>query len=109
MMHGYPMVCSLWMFGSRARGNFRDDSDCDLAVSLFETDDASPKWRVYMSFSTRLKADLSALIPWSIDLQFWDDTAPLIATAVCNDGIELFQAVQKSPFEKATVRLTHGE
>lgn len=56
----YPQITKVWLFGSRSRGLFRDNSDIDLAYEA-----------VSFSFDEELglRSQLSALpIPYKIDL-----------------------------------------
>lgn len=56
----YPTIKKIWLFGSRARGDFRNNSDIDIAFesAAFSFDD-----------ELGLRSKLSALpLPYSIDL-----------------------------------------
>lgn len=61
----YPEIERIWLFGSRAKGNFRPGSDIDLCI-----DAPQLSLRQRLAIENRLD-DL--LLPWKIDLLPWQE------------------------------------
>ena len=55
-------VQALWVFGSRARGTARPDSDLDIAVRT-TADMASESFGQWIGIADEVRAELSALLP----------------------------------------------
>lgn len=67
-----PRILSAKLFGSRAKGNFKQGSDIDIALD-------SPRWQLSELLAFQMKLD-DLLLPYKIDivvLHFVDDDALL--------------------------------
>lgn len=77
----YPSIQKVWLFGSRARGDFRNNSDIDLAYEAnpFTFDD-----------ELGLRSKLSALpLPYSIDLVHLNSlNEPALKSKIQEEGLE---------------------
>jgi len=56
----YPEVLTVWLFGSRAKGNFRQGSDIDLCLE-------APNLTLSRRLEIENRLD-DLLLPWQIDL-----------------------------------------
>lgn len=56
-----PQARAAWLFGSAAKGAFRDGSDIDLAVDLPQPLSGAEKWRVSELLALRLGTDVDLL------------------------------------------------
>ena len=67
-------ICQLWLFGSRARGDSRDDSDVDLALALMPPD-GKHDWALgaYFALETEWKQQLQAIVGCDVSIE------PLVA------------------------------
>ena len=67
------MVKRVYLFGSRVRGDFRPDSDIDIAVELdpkaFSGADDSSGLATWMFESNAWKTELQSLIPLRVQLE----------------------------------------
>lgn len=54
----FPTLCAVTLFGSRAQGQERDDSDLDLAVLLPEPADPVALWQAGEAIAKRLGVDV---------------------------------------------------
>jgi predicted nucleotidyltransferase len=77
-----PEVQLAVLFGSRARGGARPDSDADMAlrVSAMEPQRLS-----------RLLADLERAASHPLDIVFLDEAAPLLAFEIARDGVVVLE------------------
>lgn len=83
------------LFGSRARGERRPDSDFDIAVQMEEpfSRRSSPLTETEAQALRGLHADLQHLLRTGrVDLVLLDRASPLLAHRVARDGIPLFEA-----------------
>lgn len=69
-----PFVRRLWVFGSRLRGNQRDDSDIDVALEIDPIGNDEIPLTSWISSSDRWREELQPKLPHQLDLQFYDST-----------------------------------
>jgi hypothetical protein len=87
-----------FLFGSRARGRAREDSDFDMAVLLDESAARADRGSTLRRLAARLGREVSSTL---IDLVILNDAPALLRHRVLRDGILL---VQRAPEER--VRFT---
>jgi len=91
-----PLIKAVHIFGSRAQGNHRPDSDLDVAIELDTTaihgSDESGGVATWMFESGKWPGELAALVGLDVDLQQLIDetTTPVIATAVKTHGWQIY-------------------
>jgi predicted nucleotidyltransferase len=63
-------VRQLWLFGSRARGEAREDSDVDLALALMPPD-GKHDWALgnYFAFESEWKQQLQAIVGHDVSIE----------------------------------------
>jgi len=88
----HPLVGKAWVFGSRARGEERDDSDIDIAIELdlseAEGADESGGMATWMFECGSWRSELGSLLPLPIDLQqFMGAKTPIIRSAIKRSGV----------------------
>ena len=81
----------LWLFGSRARGDHRDDSDLDIAIqldlSVAKGMDESGGLATWMFDTEGWEEELAALLPFTIDLeQYRGEATPTIHQALARSS-----------------------
>lgn len=80
----HPEVTRIIVYGSRARGDYRSDSDLDVAVELDKSRwDESP-FVIWMSSGKSWERELAPNIPWPLHLE-WHDTdgeTPTVAAGI---------------------------
>jgi predicted nucleotidyltransferase len=87
-----PLVRKVYLFGSRARGTHRSDSDLDIAVEIFPlTGDSSPL-ATWIGESDRLEASIAGIVPVIIDLDWYGGEAetPLIHQALDRSSLVVY-------------------
>jgi predicted nucleotidyltransferase len=84
-----PIIRRVFIFGSRARDDFREDSDLDVAI---EIDGVNGNALATWMFDTKpWHAEISALVPFEIDLEFFDeDETPIIKTAIERSSVLIY-------------------
>jgi predicted nucleotidyltransferase len=93
-------LCEIWLFGSKARGNFTDDSDLNLLIVLRHL---NPKLRGEIQrIAARISLDFDTLINTHIkDKADWDEIIQYEDTLwreVKRDGISLDDVNFIAPF-----------
>jgi predicted nucleotidyltransferase len=93
---GEPLVLRVWMYGSRAKGTARPDSDLDLAVELdpevFQRNDpVSGGLATWWAEDDRWEEELDARIHLSVHLQWYGPNDVRVGPAVREYGILLYE------------------
>lgn len=85
-----PQIRAAILFGSRAKGTSRPDSDVDVALEL-NAPTSQEVMAMFIkygeSWQTELRRDTALLV----NIDFLDQSAPNIASYVAAAGIELFR------------------
>ncbi len=80
-------IKTVWLYGSRIKGNFSEDSDLDIAIKiesrLFDTD-----FDVYTCEGNIWQDELENLIPYKVDLQRHSDKNSPVDTIKVKRGVE---------------------
>jgi predicted nucleotidyltransferase len=83
-------IKTVYVYGSRHRGDFRDNSDLDIAIELKESDlgQALAEW-IGEGYTNSWKKELSQLLPWEIHIeQNMQGRTPTVLKGI-NSGAEL--------------------
>ncbi|MCY4659542.1 MAG: nucleotidyltransferase domain-containing protein [Acidobacteria bacterium] len=100
-----PVVRAAWLFGSRARGAERPDSDVDVAVLVDDVPVATPTlrkqviWQLVASLAHEIRSD-------RIDLVLLNDAPALLRHRVIRDGVLLTARTpgERARFVRRTIR-----
>ena len=86
---GKGYITRAWLFGSRAKGTARDDSDWDLALELHVQDDQQGKF--FRSKLEEWNTELQKFVglPITVDLYYPPET-PNVSAAVDEYGIQIY-------------------
>ena len=85
-----PFVQEAYIFGSRAKGVARPESDLDIAIKLSgETEDK--RTENWMFEAERLTKGLVSQLPVTVDLQAIGEGDLVVRPAVLEHGIVIFQ------------------
>src|SRR5258708_3792015 len=76
-------ITAIYLFGSRLRQDFRNDSDLDLAILLSGRRDCDPEQPFWKCNQERIARELGELVPVPIHLNVlhlkdWDDTTQYV-------------------------------
>jgi predicted nucleotidyltransferase len=86
-----PFIRRLWIFGSRARGQGRPDSDLNVAV---EIDPVGTDENAYTSFvhdAGNWRAELQPLLTYNLHLKWYDQSNQPVWNGVNSDGIPVYE------------------
>jgi len=89
--HSAPLVSKVWIFGSRAKGTHKENSDLDVAIDL-KLEDENEKLSVWISNKENWKAELQNLFQDNpvVDLQLIFDDDEIVHPAVSEHGIIIY-------------------
>ena len=100
---GYPEIAAAYLFGSRARGDARPDSDLDVGLVLRrrgETVEEHHRWL------RDLAGRLESLCPGSlVDVVLLEPQGPIFAHRVLCEGVRVYEAdrARRVDFESDTI------
>lgn len=77
------LIQEVRFFGSRVRCDNEEDSDLDIAIRL-HIEDPDSALAYWMFKSEKWKKELSEILPWAIDIQWYH----FVATPVIRAGID---------------------
>ena len=80
-----PQIRRVVLFGSRVKGTHRANSDLDIAIELEAGEDSNATLANWMQFSNVWKREVSAIVPFEVDLQWLDRYG---ATSVIEQGVK---------------------
>jgi predicted nucleotidyltransferase len=85
-------IREVWIFGSRAHGDHRADSDIDIAVGI--VGDKERRFNIWYWTFPEWKEELQKLLPIKADLRLLDAEIPeddKVIPAVRSEGIDVFR------------------
>jgi predicted nucleotidyltransferase len=84
-----PLITSVHLFGSRAKGTARDDSDIDLAFEC-SPGEGGNALSVAIFNRTKWQGQLQAVLPRTVDLQYAEpEEGEIVWPAVMDHGVKL--------------------
>ena len=86
---GKDLIQSIYLYGSRIRGNYRPDSDLDIAIEIIP-DYGSDILSTWMEFSDIWKMELQELLPYKVHLQLLDDDSPTIQKGIDDSSVLVY-------------------
>ncbi|MEW5963407.1 MAG: nucleotidyltransferase domain-containing protein [Pseudomonadota bacterium] len=84
-----PEIREVWLYGSRARGDHRCDSDIDLAI--VPLGDAGWMLATFVDEADRWQSELQSILPVTVDLDFGDaaQADKIVGPALSRDGVRI--------------------
>jgi len=68
-----PAISRVYLYGSRIKGNYEDESDLDIAVELNLTKGAENLLAVWLCDKDNWQDELQALIPYKVHLEWYHE------------------------------------
>ena len=78
------LVRKVYIFGSRARGDYCLTSDLDVAIEVNQTPQDGSECSTWFNSRKMLKASLQALVPYQLQLEWYDP----IETPTVHKGLQ---------------------
>ncbi len=89
--HDEPLVTKAYIFGSRVRNDFRDDSDLDVAVEIRTMPGDSNVLATWIGEHKSMEKRLAKLIPYKLQLENLDgENTPTVQNGVRESGIMVY-------------------
>lgn len=67
-----PEVVRVLVYGSRVRGEQREDSDLDVAIELIKSNKGDTPFAIWLHESTDWQMELQSFVPWRLHLEWHD-------------------------------------
>jgi predicted nucleotidyltransferase len=83
-------ICRVYIYGSRARGNFDKSSDLDVAVELDPEQDDIDSYAFWISHGMELERELQSLLPYKIQLEYYSENRKELVKDIVRGAIEKF-------------------
>jgi predicted nucleotidyltransferase len=90
-VHRQPNLRRLWLFGSRARGTERPDSDIDLAFEIDILLDEAKKFSFREETLPRWIAELQSLSEFPVQLEPWASDGTNVAGYVASCNVLIYE------------------
>jgi predicted nucleotidyltransferase len=92
-----PQIAEVWLYGSRIRGSFRDDSDLDVAI-VMSGKSKEARYGNWVALADSWEKELKALLPVAVDLDIGDEdiAQEVVAPALRREGRRIFQRSEKA-------------
>jgi predicted nucleotidyltransferase len=99
-----PDVAELWVYGSRARGNHREDSDLDVAI-VPAGDERRDGLAIWMFGKQAWKREFEASIPVAVHLEYADfrDRDGLVVSELREYGVQTFERARGVQWQYRTI------
>lgn len=68
----HPEITRVIVYGSRARGDHRPDSDLDVAVEIEKSKWQESPFAIWLTSTAAWQRELEPKLPWPLDLQWHD-------------------------------------
>ncbi len=81
-------IRELWIYGSRAKGTARTDSDLDIAYQISPLSTEEEKMEFWENVLPKWKQETQELSPWPIHLE----TKIIVNKSVCESGKKIYHA-----------------
>ena len=86
-----PLVKKVYIFGSRATSDYRDDSDIDVAVEIHRLPGEESITAAWMDVAEGYREQLSKLLPYPLHLHSLDGDSPIILEGAYRNGILIYE------------------
>jgi len=91
-------IKSVYIFGSRARKDFKIDSDLDIALEIFKLPNDDTTLTTWIGERRKWTLQLEAILPYKVDLNLLDfsEDSSNVLNGVKNDGKLVYKFFEKA-------------
>jgi uncharacterized protein len=86
-----PFVRRLWIYGSRAKGTAREDSDLDVAVEIEPVGNDEESYTSFVSEANGWRTELQPMLTYKLHLKWYDRVNKPVWDGVNSAGILVFE------------------
>lgn len=91
---GEPLVVRAYIFGSRARGDYREDSDLDVAVEIRRGAGDENVLETWIFERKRMEERLAKLLPYKLQLENLDNSnTPTVLSGIQRSSMLVYEAM----------------
>lgn len=85
-----PLVKKVYIFGSRATNDYKEDSDIDIAVEIHRLPGEGSLTAAWMDVAEGYREQLSKLLPCPLHLHSLDGDSPIVLEGAYRNGILVY-------------------
>ena len=90
-----PLVKKVYIFGSRATDDYKEDSDIDIAVEIHRLPGEESITSAWMDVAEGYRQQLSKLFPYPLHLHSLDGDSPITLDGAYRQGILVYEEDQE--------------
>lgn len=86
-----PLIKEVYIFGSRARNDYRENSDIDIAVKIEKRPNDDSPLATWFYEGNNLKNRLSKLLPYELQLEYLDNKTKTVLSGIKESSILVYK------------------
>lgn len=86
-----PLIKEVYIFGSRARNDYRENSDIDIAVKIENRPNDDSPLATWLYEGNNLKNRLSKLLPYELQLEYLDNKTKTVLSGIKESSILVYK------------------
>lgn len=84
-----PEVCTIYIYGSRAKGDFNKSSDLDIALEIATEQGNIESYTFWVSHGTEYEQELQSLLPYKIHLEYYTQDRKELVKDIVRAAIDI--------------------
>jgi len=88
-------IRTVYIYGSRQRGDFAESSDLDIAIDLNQKKSNIDGHSLWVTYGSKLERELQSMLPFKVHLEYYDKSRidlvkDIVRTAIENSHEEVY-------------------